>query len=445
MRTLHQHHHDSGHVAGAHETALITPGLSRRAVLMASTFALAVSQLKRASGLAQDMGTPPPGGPKDGPPPGGPGTDEALEPFVGITTDGNVTPDLFPLHVTGVSTEPVRAAGAAFLAALTETQREAALFPIDDEEWRRWSNVDAYQRQGVSLREMTDEQRAAAFALMAASLSAEGLQTSRTIMLLNHTQGELMNSFDRFDEDLYWFTVMGEPSSTEPWGWQVDGHHLVVNYFVLGDQVVMTPTFMGSEPTVAPIGTDYAGVSVLQAEQNEALALASTLTAEQQALAIIESVKTGDDMAAGAGQDNAVLPYLGIRATELDETQRDALLRLIGRWIGKMDDGHAAVKMEEVAAHLDETWLAWIGETELDSVFYYRIHSPVILIEFDHQRPGPLGRDSDFYQGETGPSRFHIHAIVRTPNGNDYGRDLLAEHYATSPHHAATPQATPAA
>ena len=53
-----------------------------------------------------------------------------------------------------------------------------------------------------------------------------------------------------------------------------------------------------------------------------------------------------------------------------------------------MDDGHARVQMEEVRAHLDRTWFAWIGETDADSVFYYRIHSPVILIEFDHQRAG---------------------------------------------------------
>jgi hypothetical protein len=259
-------------------------------------------------------------------------------------------------------------------------------------------------------------------------------------MLLNHTQGELMNNFDRFDEDLYWFTVMAEPSTSEPWGWQVDGHHLIINYFILGDQVVMTPTFLGSEPTVAPVGTDYAGVSVLQAEQNDALALIRTFTGEQLSEAIVDSVKTGANLQAGAFTDNAVIPYAGIQATKLDDDQRQGLLNLIGVWVGKMDDGHAAIKMDEVATHLDDTWLAWIGETELASVFYYRIHSPVILIEFDHQAPGPLGQDSDFYGGSMEPSRFHIHAIMRTPNGNDYGKDLLAEHYASSPHHA-TPTA----
>ena len=52
-----------------------------------------------------------------------------------------------------------------------------------------------------------------------------------------------------------------------------------------------------------------------------------------------------------------------------------------------MDDGHARVRMDEVRAHLDRTHFAWIGGTAPGSVFYYRIHSPVILIEFDHQRP----------------------------------------------------------
>jgi hypothetical protein len=32
------------------------------------------------------------------------------------------------------------------------------------------------------------------------------------------------------------------------------------------------------------------------------------------------------------------------------------------------------------------------------------------------------------------PSRDHIHTVVRTPNGNDYGRDLLRQHYAQHDH-----------
>jgi hypothetical protein len=95
-----------------------------------------------------------------------------------------------------------------------------------------------------------------------------------------------------------------------------------------------------------------------------------------------------------------------------------------------MDDGHAKVKMDEVRSHLDNTYFAWIGGTEAASVFYYRIHSPVILIEFDHQTPANLRQPG----GSNGPNREHIHTVVRTPNGNDYGKDLLRQHYVQHPH-----------
>jgi hypothetical protein len=67
-----------------------------------------------------------------------------------------------------------------------------------------------------------------------------------------------------------------------------------------------------------------------------------------------------------------------------------------------------------------------MGGTDEDGVFYYRIHSPVILIEFDHQRGIAFDNDT--------PSRHHIHTVVRTPNGNDYGRDLLRQHHARFDH-----------
>ncbi len=190
------------------------------------------------------------------------------EPFKGITTNGTPQPGLFPIRSTGVSTEPVRKAAAAFLAALEPEQRKKTLFPVDDVEWRKWMNQDFYIRQGVSFKEMSEAQRESAFGLMHASLSAKGLQLSRDIMKLNYTLGELNNNdFVRYGEWAYWITMMGEPSKDKPWGWQLDGHHLIVNYFVLGDQVVMTPLFVGSEPVIAPSGK-YKGLTILQDEQN---------------------------------------------------------------------------------------------------------------------------------------------------------------------------------
>jgi hypothetical protein len=189
------------------------------------------------------------------------------EPFKGITTDGNVQEGLFELRSTGVSTDPVRKAAIGFLNSLDDSQRKKTQFSVDDIEWRKWMNQDFYVRQGVSFAEMSEKQRIAAFDLMSASLSAKGLKLSRDIMKLNYTLAEINDDFERYGEWLYWITIMGEPSETEPWGWQMDGHHLIINYFVLGDQVVMTPLSVGSEPVIAETGK-YKGIEILQDEQN---------------------------------------------------------------------------------------------------------------------------------------------------------------------------------
>ena len=351
-------------------------------------------------------------------------------PFVGITRDGSPESGLFAIRSTGVSTAPVVDAARGFLAALTDEQRARTTFAIDDPEWRKWMNQHFYVRQGVGFDEMSEPQREAALGLLGASLSAKGLRLTRDIMRLNHTLGELNgDNFEEYGEWLYWITVMGEPSRTEPWGWQLDGHHAIINYFVLGDQVVMTPLFVGSEPVVAEAGK-YAGTAILQEEQAAGLAMIRALGEAQRAAAILEVSKTGNNTLTEAFKDNVVLDYAGAPASTFSEEQKTRLLELIGLFVNNLREGHARVRMEEVAAHLDHTSFAWIGGTGDGDVFYYRVHSPVILIEFDHQRPANLRHIM-----EPGvPNRQHIHAVVRTPNGNDYGKDLLRRHYERHPH-----------
>jgi len=352
------------------------------------------------------------------------------EAFKGVTTSDEPVRGLYPLRSTGVSTEPVRRAARAFLDSLTVEQRARTTFRVDDDEWRKWMNQHFYIRQGVSFEEMGGAQRDAAIGLLRASLSAKGLELSRDIMRLNHTLGELNgDNFAEYGEWLYWITIMGEPSASEPWGWQLDGHHLVINYFVLGDQVVMTPLFVGSEPVTAEAGK-YKGTAILQQERQAGLRMISSLTPRQQQAAIIRASKTGNDNLGEAFKDNLVLDYAGIAARSLSDAQRRQLLDLIGLYVDNLREGHARVRMDEVAAHLEDTYFAWIGGTGKDAVFYYRIHSPMVLIEFDHQSPANLRH---LYPAGV-PNRQHIHAVVRTPNGNDYGKDLLRQHYEQHPH-----------
>ena len=345
-------------------------------------------------------------------------------PYRGITTNGAVEPGLFAIRSTGVSTDPVKRAAEALLAALDDEQRKRTTFAADDIEWRKWMNQSFYVRQGVSFKEMSEAQREVAFGLMKASLSAKGLKLSRDIMRLNHTLGELNHdNFVEYGEWLYHITVMGTPSPTEPWGWQLDGHHLIVNYFVLGDQVVMTPAFFGSEPVIAEAGK-YKGTVILQDEQRDGLAFLRALTDAQRGKAILPGTKDANNNVGEAFQDNVDLSYAGVAASEMTPPQRDQLVRLVAMFVGNMDDGHAKVKMDEVRRHLDRTYFAWLGGTADDSVYYYRIHSPVILIEFDHQQPAGLRH---LYPRK--PMRQHVHVVIRTPNGNDYGKDLLRQHY----------------
>ena len=357
------------------------------------------------------------------------GAPAELELFKGVTTDGATQPGLFPIKSTGVTTKPVADAAGTFLASLTPEQRKNTSFPVESDEWRRWTNTHRGPRAGLAFADMTDAQRRAAFSLLQAALSAKGLRLTRSIMQLNHTLAELTNDFTEYGEGLYNLVIFGSPSANDPWGFQLEGHHLLVNYFVLGDQVVMAPAFWGSEPVLAETGK-YKGVSVLKEEQDRGLALLSSLSPEQKKRALLApGKKTANAAQAQAYRDNLQLPHAGIRAAELTPAQREALLELVALFVNNMDDGHARIKMEEVRAHLADTYFAWIGEDTADSVFYYRVHSPVILIEFDHQTPVAL-------PGARVPSRQHIHTVVRTPNGNDYGQDLLRQHHRRFAHAA---------
>lgn len=362
------------------------------------------------------------GGPRPGRGPRGGGGEESLaQPFRGIVADGKVESGLFRIQSTGVSTEPVREAAVAFLQGLSDEQKRRTSFPVDDLEWRKWDNRHFYKRQGVGFNEMDENQRELAFGLLGASLSAKGLKLSQDIMKLNGTLAELANNFNEYGEWLYWITIMGEPSATEPWGWQIDGHHLVINYFVIGDQVVMSPVFIGSEPIRATSGK-FKGTEVMQNHQNAGLKFMQALTEDQQQEATLSAVKSGNNALTEAYKDNVDLNYAGLRCSKLDEPQRKLLLELVAEFVDTMRDGHAKVKLNEVRDHLDATYFAWVGGAKDDSVFYYRIHSPVVLIEFDHQ-----GRVAPFRSRE--PTRDHVHAVIRTPNGNDYGKDLLRQHY----------------
>lgn len=349
-----------------------------------------------------------------------PEEEEALKAsFKGVTTNGELQEGLFAIKETGVSTSSIQDAVSNFLAAITEEQRASCLFNIDAKEWHRWSNIDSYTRKGIGLPSLNAEQKALAFDILRESLSPSGFEKSQNIMKMEGYLARLANDFEALGPDLYWFTFMGTPSETEPWGWQIDGHHLIINYFVLGDQVVMTPTFMGSEPNYIEEGENK-GTRTFKNEEELGYELYVSLSKEQQEKATGLDYKDHNYNQAESYSDNAVVPNIGINTKALTGEQQALLQGLIKEYVGNMAEDHAQVKMEEILIHWNDTYFAWVGGSTTKSPFYYRVQSPVIMIEFDHQKP-------IFLKGDK-PTKKHIHTVVRTPNGNDYGKDLLRQH-----------------
>jgi hypothetical protein len=358
----------------------------------------------------------------------------SAQPFVGVTTDGAVVPGLFPLQQTGVPTGSIVDAAAAFVATLAPEQREVALHAIDSREWRRWSNWEQYPlRHGLSMEGMSPDQLQACLTLLRESLSVRGFTTVRNVMKLNEVLREITGLDEYLGEWLYFVSIFGTPSPDEPWGWQIDGHHLNISYFVLGDQVVMTPAFMGAEPTLADRGP-YAGLREFEALERNGLELIRALSPAQRTQAILFPSMISTDLPperytpndgrqqAVAFKDNAVIPYEGLRADAMTRGQQQLLLSLLQSYTGWLRPGHGQLWLDQLRAHLADTYFAWIGGFGDDDVFYYKVHSPAILVDYDMHKGVFLDNDE--------PEKFHVHIMLRTPNGNDYGKDLLRQHLA---------------
>jgi hypothetical protein len=363
----------------------------------------------------------------------------AAVPFKGITTDGRVVPGLYPLQDSvfnhgaldreALDPVPVVEAATALLAGLPAEQRSRAARPLpaDAAAWRLWTNAyPSWEPDRVYLEDLDDTRRDAAMELLRASLSAKGFGHVRTAMRLNAALGQLIDQYhDSLTEWAYWITLFGAPSAVEPWGWQLFGHHVCVSFFMLGGQMVLTPTFLGAEFESQQIFEEHRGLG---------LELITGLSPAGRSRAVLyPSMSPGDlpwELAGsvdgrhlgGAGQDNRVVPYAGLAADSMTPGQQELLVRLVGSFVSRMPAGPAEAKLTEVRRHLADTYFAWIGETAPGRPCYFRVHSPVVLAEYDNH-PGIF---LDFDQ----PDPCHVHTVVRTPNGNDYGMALLHQHYA---------------
>ena len=223
----------------------------------------------------------------------------AAEPFRGITTHGHVQGGLFRLEPAGAPVAQMVEAVRALLALLAPDQRARMCFPVGSEQWWHWQNTELYvEDYGLRLDEVAEGVQAAVMDVLRASLSTKGYETSRAVMRLNRFLGDLVGGPAVLGEWAYTFCLFGEPHARDPWGWQLFGHHLAVNCFIVDRQMVLTPAFLGAEPAFADTGP-FAGTTLFEDEEREGLALMRSFTRGQQARAIVAHSMMGGDLPPG--------------------------------------------------------------------------------------------------------------------------------------------------
>ena len=315
------------------------------------------------------------------------------------------------------STAPLLKAATAFLTSLDAGQRARAGVPFDSDERLNWHFVPR-ERKGVPLKAMSEAQQKAALNLLKAGLSARGYQTVETIRALEPILREMENGNLGRDLGLFYVTVFGTPSAAAPWGCRYEGHHISLNWTVIGGKVIGdSPQFLGANPARVVAAGALQGTRPLAAEEDLGRSLVRSLDEEQKKVAVLGGPAPGDILT-GAQRQATVQEDRGITHAKLRPEQKGMLIALIRRYADMMPRAVAERRLQKIRkAGLDGVKFAWIGGLEPGQGHYYRIQGPTFLVEYDN----------------TQNNANHVHTVWRDFKG-DFGRDLLAEHYKAHTH-----------
>ncbi|MCJ2049470.1 DUF3500 domain-containing protein [Methylobacterium sp. J-070] len=342
-----------------------------------------------------------------------------------------------PAQGVGVAqTRTIATAATAFLNALSDEQRAAVRFVFEPrpkataahfrggmrgdvdmvgEQYGRamWSNfpVSDVPRPGLRMGSLSEVQREAAMALLRMLLSDRGYRKVLDIMGSDQALADTGTPYAA-GRAAYTLAIFGTPSVADLWMVQFGGHHLALNVTMLGEHAVLAPVLTGCLPAIYE--EDGKRVRALAAENDKAFALLDTLDKQQRGWAIIGHPVS--ELALGPGRDGETMLPVGVKGSTLTSRQRDMLFDLINEWVGILNDVHAAPRLAEIRAALDETYFAWSGPTtckpDRNGTSYFRVQGPKLFIEFSPQEPG-------------GDLTMHVHTIYRDAL-NAYGRALSA-------------------
>lgn len=305
----------------------------------------------------------------------------------------------------------MKSAAGAFLGSLDEAQRTKASFPFEADA-RENFRFTPQTRSGLPLKEMSVTQRAAAMKLLESALSDKGRLKAMQVITLESVLATLEKRPDYRDTGKYYFSIFGNPGDEKAWGWKFEGHHLALNYTVVGGKAVaVTPSFIGANPGEVRQG-EHKGLRVLKAEDELAHALVNVLL-EGGKKEVIFSAKAPAEILTAENRKATALEPVGLPASDMSAAQQQALIDLISEYTGRHRKDLAEADMQKItAAGLGKIRFGWAGGTKPGEPWYYRIQGPTFLME----------------AANTQNKANHIHTTWRDFEG-DFGRDVLKEHY----------------
>ncbi|WP_229219123.1 DUF3500 domain-containing protein [Dyadobacter sediminis] len=309
-------------------------------------------------------------------------------------------------------------AAGSFLKTLNDDQKKTAVVPFSDLSRFDW-HFTPRTRKGLALKYMNAAQRRAAMAMVQLVLSPEGYSKAEQIIdlenVLRVVESRPANDTYR-DPENFAFLIFGNPGSSDPWGWRVEGHHLSLHFSSVNGEITYTPSFMGSNPGKVLADVPQKGKRILKSEQDLAFELLHSMNASQHEKAVLAE-QSPNEIFTSNSRKASLDKMEGIPMSEMNSEQKDLFKKLI---MAYLDRYHVTLKNQQwdklEKADIDKIHFAWMGDKEAvigaNHGQYYRIHGPGFLIEYDNTQNGGN----------------HIHTVVRDL-ANDFGEDLLRTHY----------------
>jgi len=310
--------------------------------------------------------------------------------------------------------------------SLSTSQRPRMLYNLQDSASKQWHYLpwNSFERPGIALKELSKKQKPYVFQLLQIFLSSKGYNKTKAIIELEDILAELEKNSIRRDKEKYYVSIYGTPSEAEPWRFHFQGHHVSLNFTVVGENIAFTPRFFGANPAKVPSGAKK-GLRVLKEEEDLAFALVNKLDETQKQQAIFQSESFYDIQSTNLSDVSPTIPALasiegkGLKLRAMNDEQQNLLFNIIEEYISAVPEEVAnkriaVIKQEEK----EEIRFGWAGATQHGEGHYYFIMGKAFLIEFDN----------------TQNNANHIHTVWRDFNG-DWGQDLIREHYKNSDHH----------